>query len=264
MVHVYSLPATPCGHVQRLQGRVGVCAATAMAVYANLDEFKHGIKTATSAKREQFLHSVKHSHIHDTYPYPDTDTMRALLFAQQFKMVPQAYGCPKCGAGYDLRWKKHKCIWCGPRYSGGCPECNGKETAVSCTGFFRDTHMSNWMTKLDCLIMWIIDYARSTILLETNPGSHQLVDKWVSQFQKKVRTVGRCPVAFGVGLCFLVPIPCLEARHEIPQRPQEAHMCTDNQTEGKGQGTFQAANQLCTTRPSGESFQCEASHPRCR
>ena len=83
-----------------------------MASSRNIEEFKEKVKTLDYINRTEFLFAVKHATIHDTSPWPNTSTTRAVFFAQAICLDPTEKACPHCDAPFELYYKPSKDYWC--------------------------------------------------------------------------------------------------------------------------------------------------------
>ncbi|CAK0884361.1 unnamed protein product, partial [Prorocentrum cordatum] len=77
-----------------------------------------------------------------------------------------------------------KLRWRGLRYDDGCRGCSGDEVSACNRTLFEDTRMHCWMGKAGCLVMWIADYSRKTMLQELSHIDHKLVDRQISKFRQ--------------------------------------------------------------------------------
>ena len=129
---------------------------------------------------------MKNSLVGNMGSLPNTETTKALLVAQHFRLVPPSYECEECDSNYILSCRRGRYQWRGPRYDGGCPRCNGKEYNAAAIGFFKGEYQTLWLDKLDALVMWVKDYSRTTICIELHDHHHATIDGWLASFQHVV------------------------------------------------------------------------------
>ena len=137
---------------------------------------REAVERCDFINRADFLRIVKHSLVGNMGFLPNTETTKALLVAQHFRLVPPSYECEECDSNYVLSCRRGRYQWRGPRYDGGCPRCNGKEYNAAAIGFFKGEYQTLWLDKLDALVMWVKDYSRATICIELHDRHHETID----------------------------------------------------------------------------------------
>eukprot|EP00439_Symbiodinium_sp_Y106_P054477 s3618_g7.t1 len=147
---------------------------------------REAVERCDFINRADFLRIVKHSLVGNMGSLPNTETTKALLVAQHFRLVPPSYECEECDSNYVLSCRRGRYQWRGPRYDGGCPRCNGKEYNAAAIGFFKGEYQTLWLDKLDALVMWVKDYSRATICIELHDRHHETIDGWLASFQHVV------------------------------------------------------------------------------
>ncbi|CAK0875836.1 unnamed protein product, partial [Prorocentrum cordatum] len=169
----------------------GSLAADSAAVYKNVGQFKAALDKFAFVNRAQFLRVVKDGAIEGTSPCPNIPSTRALPFAQHFGLVENECECSRCGADSSLCLQNNRGVpgwrWRGPRYDDACECCRGREKRVGVGGFFDGVDGSNWLSKLDAMMMWVLGYDRGTIVegeRESERTSHRTVERWTDEFQR--------------------------------------------------------------------------------
>ena len=128
---------------------------------------------------------VVHSQIRQPGNLPDAPPSKALLASQALRLVPGERHCPECFASFRLSFKYGVYRWCGPRYGDNrCALCDCKEYSATAIGFLHNVKQALWMAKLDCFVMWILEYSRRQILQELHPVRHDTIDHWTKSFQE--------------------------------------------------------------------------------
>ena len=156
-----------------------------MASYVDWIAFRHAVLTANFINRKEFLSVVALSHIQDPTGLPDSPATRALLTLLELRLVPPTRTCPSCSMAYSLHFKAGRYRWCGPRRdASGCPDCVAKEYQVTSIGFLRNVKQQVWMQKLDCFVMWSLEYPRQLLLRELHPTMRKTLEPWITQFQQ--------------------------------------------------------------------------------
>ena len=136
--------------------------------------------------REEFLKVVKHAVIQDASPYAAVPSTRALVFGQEFGLIPKKHLCSDCDAAYVLSYRSTLggyWFWRGPRYNLSCSTCCGTEIRVGQHSLLRGTKTKNWLTKLDSLVMFCKEYGRLTMLRELKGQDFKTVQSWCHDFQ---------------------------------------------------------------------------------
>ena len=84
---------------------------------------------------------------------------------------------------YTLVFRDKRYRWRGSRSDiSGCPDCHDKRYGAASLGFLHHAKQCMWMTKLECFVMWILEYPRQQIVRELHPARHDSIDSWIASF----------------------------------------------------------------------------------
>ena len=155
-----------------------------MASFADWIAFRSAILATEFVNRTEFLATVRFSIVHDPAPLPDSAATRALLALQALKLVPGERVCQDCSSSFKLHFKNGRYCWYGSRStSSGCHSCLNQQYNATTIGFPNHVKQSMWMMKLECFILWILEYPRQHIVRELHPTPHESIDAWIASFQ---------------------------------------------------------------------------------
>ena len=162
-----------------------------MAQYKNFKDFKTAIRDMHFESRTEFLQKVKLAKVLDHTPYLDEPSARALVFAQEYKLIPTKHQCSHCEAMFTFEQNVSEIQiqyrWIAPRYGNACEICDGRKPSVATGTFFAMARVSSWLDLLDAMVMWVTDYPTLLVSRELE-CTHKKTDKWIDVMQKVALT----------------------------------------------------------------------------
>jgi hypothetical protein len=168
-----------------------------MVSYADFDAFKAYVCSFNSMTREDYLTNIKHAKIVDFSPYQAEAHAKGIAFLEAFGMTTESYECTKCGQEYKLA---HECrksrasdaeggtntvYYWRQRTMTPCKKCRNDKVSIVKGTMLQGMATDHWLDFLDVVVMWCLEYARSTILDELHHLSHHSVDAWCEWCQQQ-------------------------------------------------------------------------------
>ena len=68
-----------------------------MSVYGDVRAFQTALDVSSMTSRFDFLYMVKWAKVEDTQPYPNTDSLKAMVFAMHIGLLPESINARPAG-----------------------------------------------------------------------------------------------------------------------------------------------------------------------
>lgn len=99
-----------------LRGRV-------LAVYRDVRAFQTALDVSSVTSRADFLYMVRWAKVEDTTPYPNTNSLKAMVFAMHIGLLPESHQCQTCRRAFRLSYRQGRAVWEWSQQSEQCAVC---------------------------------------------------------------------------------------------------------------------------------------------
>lgn len=147
-----------------------------MSVYRDVRAFQTALDVSSMTCRADFLYMVKWAKVEDTQPYPNTDSLKAMVFAMHIGLLPESHQCQTCRRAFRLSYRQDSGMWEWSQQSGQCAACRRTRRSLTAGTVLEKIRSKNWLHFFDATCMWTLDYPMKIIERETGVHKNQLLE----------------------------------------------------------------------------------------
>lgn len=144
-----------------------------MAVYCDVRAFQTPLDVSSVTSRADFLYMVKWAKVEDTKPYPNTDSLKAMVFAMRIGPLPESHQCRRA---FRLSYRQDRAVWEWSQQSEQCAVCRRARRSLTAGTILEKIRSKNWLRFFDAACMWTLDYPTKIIERETGVHKNQLLE----------------------------------------------------------------------------------------